>query len=149
MFPARWYSATDRKSMSNNSSCARFEEKLHSTTLHSTGTHTEFPLTKVPDISITLSWMHDEGGRVTYRRITRRVCPLRDVFRVVRCIATIAKCNTRSRQLYLQYVGMCILLQKATHRIECSNLTRRAISSRNTTYCSLVTIISTSREKDR
>jgi len=57
MFPARWYSATDRKSMSNNSSCARFEEKLHSTTLHSTGTHTEFPLTKVPDISITLSWM--------------------------------------------------------------------------------------------
>lgn len=99
--------------------------KRNSTPLYSTSTHTEFPLTKVPDISITLSWMHDEGGRVTYRRITRRVCPLRDVFRVVRCIATIAKCNTRSRQLYLQYAGMRVLLQKATHRIECSNLALR------------------------
>lgn len=34
MFPARRYSATDRKSTSNNSSCTRFGEKLHSTTLH-------------------------------------------------------------------------------------------------------------------
>lgn len=46
--------------------------------------------------------MRDGGGRVTYRRITRRVCPLRDVFRVARRIAAIAKCNTRLRQLHLQ-----------------------------------------------
>lgn len=104
---------------------------------NSTGTHTEFPLTKVPDISITLSWMRDGGGRVTYRRITRRVCSLRDVFRVVRRIATIAKCNTRSRQLHLQRRNVHTSSESnASNRVLESRITRRAISPRNMTYCS-------------
>lgn len=106
-----------------------------------------FPLTKVPDISITLSWMRDGGGRVTYRRITRWVCPLRDVFRVMRRIAAIAKCNTHSHQLHLQLECACFFNVSNRGCLE-SHITCRAISLRNNIIL-FVTNLYLYREKEK